>query len=301
MRTITFAIAVLHNEAIETMMETTNRNFTFTFNATPFQWKRPLVMGILNLTNDSFFDVSRVADLDDLMRRGRAMLLHEADILDIGAQSTRPGAQRISARDEAEKLIPAIKALRKEFPAAILSADTFYASVAEKAADAGASMINDVSAGSIDKDMFSTMAQLKIPYVLMHMQGEPGTMHHAPHYENVVNELDSFFSEKISRLKDLGLQDIILDPGFGFGKTTEHNLALLKDLHHFTRFELPILAGLSRKKTIQNILNVTAHEALNGTTAMNTLALVNGASLLRVHDVAEAVQSVKLYCSLAVC
>lgn len=251
-------------------------------------------MGILNMTADSFYEKSRVQTVSDLLEQSRTMLLDGADILDLGAQSTRPGAKRISAEDELNQLIPGLQALRKEFPGALISVDTFYADVAKNAAENGADIINDVSAGTIDTSMFSTVAKLDVPYILMHMLGEPSTMHHAPVYSDVIVEVMDFFKVKIRELRDLGIKDIVLDPGFGFGKTSHHNLVLLKNLEQFSEFGLPLLAGLSRKKTIQNILEVDAEKALNGTTVMNTLALVNGASILRVHDVKEAVEAVKL-------
>ncbi len=270
------------------------RSLSFNIRGNHFEWDRPLVMGILNMTADSFYEKSRVQSVSDLLEQSRAMLLDGADILDLGAQSTRPGAKRISAEDELSQLIPGLQALRKEFPGALISVDTFYADAAEKAVENGADIINDISAGTIDSRMFSSVAKLNVPYILMHMQGEPSTMHRSPVYADVVGEVMEFIKLKIRQLNDLGIKQIVLDPGFGFGKTSHHNLILLKNLERFCEFGLPVMVGLSRKKTIQNILEVDSEHALNGTTVMNTLSLVNGASILRVHDVKEAVEAVKL-------
>jgi dihydropteroate synthase len=259
---------------------------------------KPLVMGILNLTPDSFYTDSSVSSNKDMLLKAEKMLEHGATILDIGGQSTRPGAERLSAETELARVLPGIKALIKEFPQSIVSIDTFYGEVAQQAVNEGAAMVNDISAGSLDNSMFGTVAKLKVPYVLMHMQGEPQTMQKEIHYTDVVKEVTIFFSEKINELRSLGINDILLDVGFGFGKKLEHNYALLHHLHDFSIFEMPLLAGLSRKKMIQNITGTDAANALNGTTAANMIALMHGASVLRVHDVQEAVEAVNIFCKM---
>lgn len=255
-------------------------------------------MGILNLTPDSFFDGSRVDSMSALIDRAGKMLETGADILDIGGQSTRPGAERVAAEVEAERVLPAVEAVHKSFPDAILSIDTFYAQVAEKAVGAGATIINDISGGSIDAAMFATAGRLQVPYVLTHILGEPQTMQHNPQYANVTGEVLMYFSQKIRLLKEAGVHDIILDPGFGFGKNMEHNLQLLRDLQQFKMLGFAIMAGLSRKKTIQQILGVDAAGAMNGTVVAHTIALMHGANVLRVHDVKEAAESVKIVSAL---
>lgn len=255
-------------------------------------------MGILNVTPDSFHATSRATITEDLIIKAGEMLKAGADILDMGGQSTRPGATRISAEEEKSRIIPAIEAVHRSFPEAIISVDTFYAAVAEDAVSAGASIINDVSGGAIDQDMFETVGRLHVPYVLTHIQGEPQTMQHNPIYQDVIGEIVFYFSEKIDLLKKAGVKDILLDPGFGFGKKIEHNLQIMRELDQFNIFGMPVLVGLSRKKTIQQLLDVDAANALNGTTIMNTLALAGGAQILRVHDVKEAKEVVKVMMAL---
>lgn len=252
-------------------------------------------MGILNVTPDSFHADSRVKNEKEVLQRAEKMLQDGATFLDIGGQSTRPGAERISAEEELQRVLPPIASIAKTFPECILSVDTFYSLVAQEAVQAGAAIVNDVSAGSIDKEMFSTVAKLAVPYVLMHMQGEPQTMHKNIEYNNVVAEVTYFFSEKIKELRSLGVNDIILDVGFGFGKKLEHNYSLLQHLQDFSMFGLPILAGLSRKKMIQTVTGQNAMNALNGTTAANMIALLNGANILRVHDVKEAMEAIAVF------
>ncbi|MBZ4191248.1 dihydropteroate synthase [Niabella beijingensis] len=256
--------------------------------------QRPLVMGILNITGDSFYTASRHRTGEGLLQTAAAMLDAGAAILDIGGQSTRPGAGMLSAEEEAAAVIPAISSIHRAFPEAVLSVDTFYASVAAKAVAAGASIVNDISAGAIDPGMFAVVAELKIPYVLMHMQGRPDTMQHHPVYSDLILEILDFFIEKMAALRAAGVTDIIIDPGFGFGKTHPHNFALLKELHRFSVLDCPLLLGLSRKGTIYRTLGITAEQALNGTTVLNTIGLMNGAGILRVHDVKEAAEAVLL-------
>ncbi|MFZ4784827.1 MAG: dihydropteroate synthase [Flavobacteriales bacterium] len=250
----------------------------------------PLVMGILNLTPDSFYTLSRLNE-ETIIERAGQMIAEGVDILDIGGQSTRPGAERISAEEERMRIEPAVRAIRSAFPEVIISIDTFYGSVAQRALELGADLINDVSAGSLDPEIIEVAAMAGCPYVLMHMQGEPQMMQHNPQYTHVVNDIIYFFSEKIKLLRSKGIHDIVLDPGFGFGKTAEHNFELLAATHDLKLFNLPVLIGVSRKKMIQRAISGTAEEALSGTIAANTIALLEGASILRVHDVKPAVDA----------
>jgi dihydropteroate synthase len=255
----------------------------------------PLVMGILNVTPDSFYSGSRVQQTDDVVQKAAAMIAEGAAILDIGGQSTRPGSTRISSAEESARVIPAIEAVKKEFPSTFISIDTYYASVAKAAVAAGADMVNDISAGEMDAAMLTTVAGLHVPFIAMHMQGNPDTMQKNPHYENIGKEVLDYFITKTTQCKTAGIVDVILDPGFGFGKTITHNFQLLKQMEALQLFKLPVLAGLSRKSTIWRTLNITADEALNGTTVLNTIALTKGVNILRVHDVKEAVEAVRLY------
>ncbi len=254
----------------------------------------PWVMGILNLTPDSFFDKSRIDSTKKLLETAKNMLADGAKILDIGAQSTRPGAQEISAKDEILRILPALKILRKEFPEAILSIDTFRAEVAQISASEGADIINDISSGDIDPEMIDVMAKIKLPYIIMHMQGTPQNMQKKPIYQDVTKEVIIYLSDKINQLRLKGVHDIIIDPGFGFGKATKHNYQLMNNLHHFQFFNRPVLVGISRKSMVNNVLETKPENALNGTTVLNTLALLKGASILRVHDVKEAVETVRI-------
>ncbi|MFH1005384.1 MAG: dihydropteroate synthase [Bacteroidota bacterium] len=255
----------------------------------------PIVMGILNVTPDSFFDGGKFIDENFILSQTEKMLNEGADIIDIGGCSTRPGVQTVSEETELTRLIPAIKIIRNKFRDAIISIDTFRSDIAEKSIDAGADMINDISGGTIDNNMFDIIAKHNVPYVLMHIQGTPQTMQQNPHYENVVEEVKKYFAEKIILLKNSGVKQIIIDPGFGFGKTLEHNYSLLNNLCSFKSFGLPLLAGVSRKSMINKILGIKPEEALNGTTVINTIALLNGANILRVHDVKEAKEVIKIY------
>ncbi len=255
--------------------------------------ENPMVMGILNLTPDSFYGKSRVEM--ELLKRCENMLLSGATFLDVGGQSTRPGAMRISADEELKRVIPAISAIAKEFPEALISVDTFYGAVAKSAVEVGACMINDISAGSIDQTMFETAASLHVPYVLMHMQGTPENMQVNPQYTHLLSEIIFFFSEKINQLHVMGVHDIILDPGFGFGKSPGDNYTLLKHFNDFDIFDKPLLAGLSRKGMIQKVTDTNAENALPGTIAANVIALMHGAKILRVHDVKEASDAIAVY------
>lgn len=268
--------------------------FSFNCNGRLHTFSAPAVMGIINTTPDSFYEESRKPGVDAVLRQAEQMLNEGAAMIDIGGQSTRPGSERVPEEEELRRVLPSVQALAKNFPGIFISIDTYHARVAKEAVAAGAMLVNDVSAGTMDPDLLPTVASLKVPYVLMHMQGTLETMQRAPHYSNVVTEVFDFFSFKLKELYAAGIHDVVLDPGFGFGKTAAHNFALLKHLHFFNQLQKPVLIGLSRKATVYKTLNITAAEALNGTTVLNTIGLLNGASLLRVHDVKEAVQAVKL-------
>ncbi|MGE5520857.1 MAG: dihydropteroate synthase [Candidatus Dadabacteria bacterium] len=258
----------------------------------------PIVMGILNLTPDSFYEGSRLSSLEDALKRAAMMIEQGATILDIGGQSTRPGSELVNAEEERKRVIPVIDAIHKRFPDQLISIDTFYAVVAKDAVSAGAHIVNDVSAGNMDEELIPTVINLQVPYVLMHMKGKPLTMQQNPQYKNVTLEVFDFLQQKISELTKSGIKEIILDPGFGFGKGASHNFQLLKNMFFLQQLNKPIMVGLSRKATIYKTLGITAMEALNGTTVMNTIALLNGANILRVHDVKaarEAITLVKAY------
>ena len=258
---------------------------------------RPLVMGILNVTPDSFFAASRTSatDAEQLRQRVRNILDEGADIIDIGAYSTRPGADEVSADEEMRRLATALDIVRQEAPDAWLSVDTFRAEIAQNCVrDYGVNLVNDISGGTLDRAMFHTVARLGVPYVLMHLQGTPRTMQLNPHYDDPVAEVIEWLARRAQRLRELGAHDIILDPGFGFGKTLEHNYTLLDKLDYFHELELPLLVGVSRKSMIYRLLETDPDQALNGTTVVNTIALLKGAHILRVHDVHAAVEVVRI-------
>jgi dihydropteroate synthase len=255
---------------------------------------RPLVMGIINATPDSFYEGSRYTGADAVLQQAEQMLTDGAAILDIGGQSTRPGSEKITAEEELKRVIGSIEAIHKKFPTAIISIDTYYSLVAKEAVAAGASIVNDISAGSIDEAMIPAVISLQVPYVLMHIKGNPQTMQQSAQYENVTKEVLDYFIQKINELHKAGLHDLIIDPGFGFGKNSEHNFELLRNLAVFKMLQCPLLLGISRKSTIYKTLGVTANEALNGTTVLNTIGLMNGANILRVHDVKEARETIQL-------
>lgn len=258
----------------------------------------PVVMGIINVTPDSFYSESRKTLLNDLLQQAEKMVNEGAVMLDIGGQSTRPGSKEISAAEELLRVIPAIDAISRSFPAIFISVDTYYAKVAAEAVSAGASIVNDISSGTLDQQMIETVASLRVPYIMMHMKGTPQTMQQHAHYEDVTLEVLDFFTKKTAECRTAGINDVIADVGFGFAKTIVHNFTLLKNLSVFKILQMPLLAGLSRKATVYKTLNITPEEALNGTTVLNTIALMNGASILRVHDAKEAVEVVKLIKSL---
>jgi len=254
----------------------------------------PIVMGIINTTPDSFYTQSQQATIDAVVAKAIQMLQEGATILDIGGQTTKPGSQEVGVEEELNRVIPAIDQVIKAFPDAIISIDTYHAKVAQHAVEAGASIVNDVSGGMMDVTMLATVAQLNVPYICMHMKGTPQNMQQNPTYENVTKEVLEFFIERIETCRLAGINDVIVDPGFGFGKTIAHNFQLLRELAVFKMLQKPILLGVSRKSTIYKTLGTTANEALNGTTVLNTIGLQNGANILRVHDVKEAIECVKL-------
>ena len=271
-----------------------NRKTTLNLNGQLLDLSTPSVMGIVNVTPDSFFSESRHANVDMALEKTGKLLEEGAKFIDIGGYSSRPGAQDVSAAEETDRVVPVIEAISKAFPEAVLSIDTFRAAVAAESIAAGAHIINDISGGELDQYMFDMVAKLQVPYILMHMKGTPQTMQKDPFYEDVTLEVASYFVEKIAKLKALGVKDIILDPGFGFAKNTQHNYKLLQEMCDLHIFGLPLLVGFSRKGMVYRTLDITPEEALNGTTVLNTIALQKGANILRVHDVKEAAECITL-------
>lgn len=255
---------------------------------------KPVVMGVINTTPDSFYPGSRLDNPLKALQLAKQMQAEGAQIIDIGGQSTRPGSERINATEEMERVLPVVEIIHHEMPEMILSIDTYHAEVAAAALQSGVSMVNDISAGEMDANMISTVAYACVPFVCMHMKGTPENMQINPHYENLMEELIDFFSKKIDQCKRAGIHDIIIDPGFGFGKTIAQNFEILHNLQIFKMLGMPIIAGLSRKATIYKTLGINTDEALNGTTVLNTIALLNSANIIRVHDVKAAVEAVKL-------
>lgn len=252
-------------------------------------------MGILNITPDSFYDGGKHREMKQIVDHAGRMLEEGATIIDLGAASTRPGAPLIDAETEQRRLMPALRALVSAYPDAIWSVDTYNSGTAEAAFEEGAHLVNDISAGTFDPNMFQTIARLRLPYIMMHIRGTPETMQDHPEYDDILREVITFFAEKITTLRSLGVNDIIIDPGFGFGKDLTHNYRILQQLDFLQIFDLPILAGLSRKSMINKVLNTSPAEALNGTTVLNTLALTKGAGILRVHDVKQAVETIRIF------
>ncbi|WP_425638116.1 dihydropteroate synthase [Algoriphagus yeomjeoni] len=256
-------------------------------------------MGIVNLTPDSFFEGSRAEkSLDKVAELVRSHITYGASILDLGGYSSRPGAAEVSIQEELDRVIPAVKWISSNYPDVLISVDTFRAKVAEEAIKSGAHIVNDISAGDLDEEMIPTVASLQVPYIAMHMRGNPQNMHKKTSYSDILGEILYYFAEKLEQFKKFGIKDVIIDPGFGFAKTLEQNYFLLRNLHQFQALSLPVLVGISRKSMISKALNVEASEALNGTTALNMFALCQGANLLRVHDVKEANETLKLYNTL---
>lgn len=262
---------------------------------------KPVVMGIINVTPDSFFKGSRQESIDTALRKAEQMLNEGAAILDIGGQSTRPGSEKLSVEEELKRVIEPVHIISKKFPGIFISIDTYYAKVANEAIAAGASIINDISAGSMDEKMIETVASLKVPYVLMHMKGTPQTMQQDLQYEDVTKEVLDFLIQKKRELHNSGITDVIADPGFGFGKSLVHNFELLRNLSVFRMLDCPVMLGISRKSTIYKTLGISPDEALNGTTVLNSFGLMNGASILRVHDVKEAAEAIRLFSAYNYC
>lgn len=256
--------------------------------------EKPAVMGILNITPDSFYEGARSMLPEDIMNKASRMQEEGALIIDIGGQSTRPGSEPVSAQEEIDRIIEPITAIHKRFPSLVISVDTYYAQVARLAVEAGASMVNDISGGLMDTAMLSTVSELRTPFICMHMRGTPQTMQGLTSYDDLVTDVMDYFIERIDACQRAGINDIIIDPGFGFSKNTTQNFQLLREMKELTLLGKPLLAGLSRKSTICKTLGISPAEALNGTTVMNTIALLNGASILRVHDVREAVEAITL-------
>ncbi|ALL04592.1 dihydropteroate synthase [Pedobacter sp. PACM 27299] len=271
-----------------------NRKTTLNLQGRLVDISKPTVMGILNLTPDSFYNNSRIDNADDALRRTETFLNEGAKFIDIGAYSSRPGAAEVSEAEELSRMVPMVEIISKKFPEAWLSIDTFRAKVAKESIEAGAHLINDISGGELDEAMFQTAADLQVPYILMHMRGTPQNMQQQTGYSNIGLDLVDYFSQKIASLRKLGVKDIILDPGFGFAKTTDENYQLLNQLEELDIFELPLLVGFSRKSMIYNFLGNDPQEALNGTTILNTIALMKGAGILRVHDVKAAAECIAL-------
>ncbi len=255
----------------------------------------PKIMGIINVTPDSFYDGGKTFSENEILEQAEKMLSEGASFLDIGGYSTRPNADEISEKEEIRRVVEAIEIILKKFPEALISVDTFRSEVAQKAVEAGAAIVNDVSGGTLDTEMYSTVARLKVPYIVMHMRGTPQTMAKLNDYKNVSIEVLKDLSEKIARARAVGINDIIADPGFGFAKTRKQSFEVLSNLEFFQNLGVPILVGVSRKSMIYKTLETSAQNALNGTTSLNTIALLKGASILRVHDVKEAVECVKLW------
>ena len=271
-----------------------NRKVTLNSNGKLIDLSSPAVMAILNLTPDSFYSQSRINHIDEALKRTATFINEGAQFIDIGAYSSRPGAADVSETEELQRLIPFVEAIAKNFPEITISIDTFRAKVAEEAVNSGAHIINDISAGNLDQAMFETVAKLQVPYIMMHMKGTPQNMQENPTYENITNEVFTYFIQKISQLQAFGVKDIIVDPGFGFAKNIEHNYKLLQQMESFNLLKLPILVGFSRKSMITKTLNIKIEDALNGTSILNTIALQKGASILRVHDVKAAIECIKL-------
>lgn len=271
---------------------------TINCNGTLIDLSQPKVMGIVNVTPNSFYDGGKHTEINAIIRQIDKMLTEGAAIIDIGAYSSKPSAEFVSEQEEANRLKMVVKAVMDTFPTIVLSVDTFRASVAKSAVDQGVAIINDISAGCLDERMLPTVAELKVPYIMMHMRGTPQTMQTLTQYDDVVKEMVFYFSERIQKARSYGISDLIIDPGFGFAKTLTQNYEVLSKLEVFKHLELPILAGVSRKSMIYNVLETTPQDALNGTSVIHTIALQKGATILRVHDVKEAVECIKLVSQL---
>jgi dihydropteroate synthase len=279
---------------VDVKLQVPERKNTLNFNGKLVTLHKPVVMGIINATPDSFYTHSRKQHISEALDMAASMVNDGAAILDVGGYSSRPGATPVTEQEETDRVLPVIEALHSAFPDVPLSIDTFRANVARHAVNAGASAVNDISSGDDDENMIPTVAELEIPYFIMHKQGVPQTMQQNPTYDNVVLDVMSYFSDKLEKLRKAGISDCVIDPGFGFGKTLEHNYTLLRSLSDFGIFGLPVMAGVSRKSMIQKIIHATAEKSLNGSTVLHTIALLNGANILRVHDVKEAMECINL-------
>lgn len=262
---------------------------------TLYDLNKPSIMGIVNVTPDSFYSASRYRQIDHILDTVESMLADGTQMIDVGGQSSRPGAERLSSEEECSRVIPVVKAIRSRFPEIVISIDTFYGQVAEEAFAVGADLLNDISAWSIDTNLLRFVSDNKVPYVLMHMQGQPQTMQKSPIYSNISLDVYDFFTKKISILLEAGCRQIFLDPGFGFGKTVMHNYELISNINAFKLLDFPMLIGVSRKSMIWKLLNATPDDSLNGTSILNTLALLKGASILRVHDTKPASELLKIW------
>lgn len=268
--------------------------FTLNCNGKLLVIDKPIVMGIINATPDSFYEGSRFSGTDKILRQAEKMIGEGVDIIDVGGQSTRPGSQPVSIEEELKRVTESIGAIHRNFPEIIISIDTYHSDVAKKCINAGAGLINDISSGSLDEEMIPTVATLKVPYVIMHMKGTPETMQQYTTYDHVVREVLDFFIQKKDQCRKAGIHDVIVDPGFGFAKTIHQNFKLLKSLSLFNILDLPVMIGISRKSSVYKPLGISADQALNGTTVLHTIALMNGANILRVHDVKEAREAIQL-------
>jgi dihydropteroate synthase len=293
------AIFNFYSSILPVKCKDNNAMFTLNCKGKLLVIEKPLVMGIINATPDSFYAGSRFNNNEEILQQAEKIMNDGADILDIGGQSTRPGSVQIGIEEELKRVVEAIGLIHDHFPETIISIDTYHAKVAAEAVAAGASIVNDVSGGNSDEEILNVVARLNVPYICMHIKGEPQTMQKNPVYENVTKEVLDFFINKTAACKEAGINDVIIDPGFGFGKTFNHNFELLKNISVFKMLEKPILLGVSRKSTIYKTLGTTAEEALNGTTVLNTIGLMNGANILRVHDVKEAKEAVRLFTEYA--
>lgn len=284
------------SQTLEPEVKLFPQKYTFQINGTLHIWNRPQVMGIVNLTPDSFFQGSRFSWNDGSAKKGiEKMILDGADLLDLGGYSSRPGAAEVSTDEEMDRVLPVIQWVKSNFPNTLLSIDTFRSKIAEEAVKSGANLVNDISAGDLDPEMLKTVGQLKVPYIAMHMRGNPQTMQKKTEYSDLFSEILHFFSEKVEKFRIFGINDAIIDVGFGFAKTLDQNYLLLRHLSYFKTLGLPILAGVSRKSMIYKFLEISPNEGLNGSTALHMQALIQGANILRVHDVKEAKETVKLY------
>lgn len=272
------------------------RKSTITLNGELIDLTNPVVMGVLNVSPDSFFDGGKYTTEEKILTRAEQMIHEGGNIIDVGAVSTRPGAKQISTKEELSRLLPAVTAIRNKFPEIALSIDTYRSWVALRVIDeVGECIVNDISGGSFDEHMFDTIAKLGVPYILMHIQGSPQNMQDSPDYDDIIKDVSKYFSDKVRKLTKAGVKDVIIDPGFGFGKTIEHNYDLLNRLDAFKVFQLPLLVGISRKSMIYKLLEIDPEQSLPGTVAANMMALLGGADILRVHDVKEAVQAVSMF------